>query len=86
MKQNKALSEQIATAISPVTYEYFINLDERGEFSADVRNAGKTVFEIEGFDIFEDGFMDHKRDLSGLTEYLCDLGIIFHKDAIVLAN
>ena len=33
-------------------FEYFVNLDERGEFFADVRSAdGDTVFEIHGFDI-----------------------------------
>jgi hypothetical protein len=31
-------------------YRYFINLDERGSFSADVRNPRKrTIFEIHGF-------------------------------------
>jgi hypothetical protein len=36
--------------------EYYINLDERGEFFADVRNAeGDTVFEIHGFDISKTG-------------------------------
>lgn len=58
-------------------YGYYINLDERGEFYADVRDpTGKTVFEIHGFEIFEDGFMSSKEDLSGLQEYLGDLGVI----------
>lgn len=58
-------------------YEYFINLDERGDFSADVRNSnGKTVFDIEGGEIFEDGFMRHKNDIAGLEGYLKELGII----------
>lgn len=37
-------------------YKYFINLDERGSFYADVRNqAGKTVFEIKaGNELAED--------------------------------
>ena len=52
-------------------YEYFINLDERGEFDADVRDPdGNTVFEIKGFEIFEDGFMEHKHDLEGLEDLL----------------
>lgn len=60
-------------------YTYHINLDERGEFFADVRDeAGKTVFEIHGFEIFEDGFMRDKHDLAGLHEYLCDLEVINH--------
>ena len=37
-------------------YRYFINLDERGEFYADVRNVrDRSIFEIKGFEIFEDG-------------------------------
>lgn len=72
-------------------FEYFINLDERGSFYADVRNqAGETVFEIKAgnelaedeTNIFEDGYMRHKNDLSGLTEYLQDLQIIGEKDTI----
>lgn len=63
-------------------YGYYINLDERGEFYADVRNAlGSTVYEIHAGDpeegsIFEDGFMRHKHDVEGLTDYLRDLDII----------
>jgi len=55
---------------------YYINLDERGEFFADVRDClGQTVMEIHGFDIFEDGFMSHANDINGLLEYMIDLGI-----------
>ena len=61
----------------PKAFKYFINLDERGEFYADVRNPqGDTVFEIKGFDIFEDGFMNDKADMGGLKEYLVSLGIM----------
>lgn len=71
----------------PGVYSYFINLDERGEFFADVRNTnGKTVFEIHGFEIFEDGFMKHKRDLRGLEEYLKSLGIMPQKSRLVGGN
>jgi len=55
---------------------YHINLDERGEFYADVRRGGETIFEIKGFDIFEDGWMKHKEDMIGLVEYLEHLGLI----------
>lgn len=55
---------------------YHINLDERGEFYADVRRDDETIFEIKGFDIFEDGFMQHKNDIGGLREYLGDLGLL----------
>lgn len=55
--------------------KYYINLDERGEFYADVRRDDKTIFEIKGFEIFEDGFMDHKEDIVNLFTYLVDLDI-----------
>ena len=68
--------------MSAPTFGYSINLDERGEFYADVRDAaGTSLFEIhapddQGGSIFEDGYMKHKDDLSGLESYLVDLGII----------
>lgn len=70
------------------TFEYFINCDERGEFRADVRDPnGTTVFEVEGFEIFEDGFMKHKNDLTGLAEYLGNhLGILSANDTLVSGN
>lgn len=73
-------------------YSYSINLDERGSFYADVRNAaGDTVFEVRagnelGEDessIFEDGYMRDKHDLDGLAGYLRDLGILKSDDTIV---
>jgi len=70
-----------------MTYEYFINLDERGEFFGDVRNpAGKTVFEIHGFDIFENGFMNHSRDITSLELHLKNLKIITADDRVVKGN
>lgn len=72
---------------APRTYEYFINLDERGEFYADVRNPeGQTVYEIRGQDIFEDGFMKHSKDLDGLQAYLTDLGFLSPNDYLVHGN
>lgn len=65
------------------TLEYFINLDERGEFYADVRYRDDTVFEIKGFEIFEDGFMKHKRDLCELNAYLVSLGVMNACDYLV---
>lgn len=73
-------------------YGYYINLDERGDFNADVRNTdGETVFEIRAgrsldedeSSIFEDGFMQHKEDLSGLTEYLRSLGVIAQEATVL---
>jgi len=68
------------------TYEYYINLDGRGEFSADVRDPnGKTVVEF-GEGIFEDGFMRNKNDISGLEDYLKSMKIIKSSDRLVKAN
>lgn len=59
------------------TLDYYINLNERGDFFADVRDreTDNTVFEIHGFDIFEDGFMDSTKDMTGLYEYMEYLGL-----------
>lgn len=66
------------------TYEYFINLDERGEFYADVRDlGGNTVIEIKGFDIFEDGYMKNKNDLAGLLDYMIEVDIANDGDELV---
>lgn len=68
-------------------YQYFIDLDERGEFFADVRDVeDNTVFEIHGFQIFEDGFMSDKYDLSGLYDYLIALGILADHDTLIGAQ
>lgn len=65
-------------------FTYYINLDERGSFYADVRNSDEeTVFEISGFDIFEDGFMDDKNDMDGLHSHLVKLGIMAPGDKLV---
>jgi len=64
---------------------YYIDLDERGSFRADVRTVkGNTVFEIaagnelgeDECSIFDDGFMKDKNDLEGLTEHLRGMGVI----------
>lgn len=65
-------------------YQYHINIDERGEFSASVYSLDshgdwiKEVACIDGIDaqIFEYGFMRHKRDLVGLRNYLINIKII----------
>ena len=65
-------------------YEYYINLHERGCFFADVRDhTGDSVFEIHGFDIFEDGFMRHPYDLDGLHDLLFSHGYINENDNLV---
>lgn len=74
----------MAMTDSPI-FGYYINLDERGDFYADVRDPdGETVFAFHagaslGEDetsIFEDGYMKDKDDVAGLTEYLRQLEII----------
>lgn len=66
---------------------YYINLDERGEFYADVRDSfGDTVFQIRGFDIFDDGFMAHKNDIAGLRKHLIDLGIMTEQQTLTTGN
>ena len=77
-------------------FEYYINLNERGSFYADVRKAidGQTVFEIKAGDelvegessIFEDGFMKHKDDLDGLKSHLVSLGIMKEDQRLVRGN
>ena len=77
----------------PSKFGYYVNLNERGSFYADVRNEqGTTVFEVRdgnelGEDessLVEDGFMRHNEDLEGLQSYLQSLGII-PKDAQLLS-
>ena len=77
------------------TFQYFIKLDERGSFSADVRDeSGQTVFTILAGDelgedessIFEDGFMKHKGDLVGLRYHLINLGIMTTADQLTKGN
>lgn len=68
-------------------YFYYINVDERGEFSADVRDTDdNTVFEIEGFSIFEDGYMSDKEDIEGLKGHISRLGILPDGYDIVKGN
>lgn len=58
-------------------FGYYINLDERGDFYADVRDVdGNTVYEIRGLDFFDDGFMSDKYDLIGLELLLTKLEVI----------
>jgi hypothetical protein len=65
------------------TFHYYINLDERGEFNADVRDENdNTVLEITGDD-FEMGVLKHKHDHDGLWRHLINLGIIKHGDKLV---
>lgn len=75
----------LAPINSAVEYYHHVNLDERGSYSADVRDADdKQIFLILAGDelsdgessIFEDGFMKHKDDMAGLTDLLISLTLI----------
>ena len=71
--------------------EYFVNLDERGEFHADVRTEnGTTIFEIEGIthlnELVEDGFIKHSRDLAGILAYIQDCRLADETDTLSKAN
>lgn len=72
------------------TYEYHINLNERGQFYADVRDENeKSVYWIkvgygdEDNNPVEDGFMKDLRDIRGLEAYLKDIGIISQGSKLV---
>ena len=67
------------------SFGYYINLNERGYFEADVRDqSGKTIFEVKSglslaageSDLIEDGFMKHANDLKGLETYLKSLRLL----------
>ncbi|TBW57423.1 hypothetical protein EZI54_07125 [Marinobacter halodurans] len=67
--------------VSDGRFGYFINLDERGAFSADVRDlSGYTVFSYDSMEqVAEDidaGFIKHAKDLSGIGEMLVSHGLI----------
>jgi hypothetical protein len=65
-------------------FEYVIDLDERGEFKATVYDdKGNQVFEINGFDLFDDGYMKHKDDIDGLKAYLVGLCIMQDGDKLI---
>jgi hypothetical protein len=74
------------------TYEYFINLDERGYFNADVRDpdTGETIFEIVDIEhaneLIEDGFLSTVHDAAEIGDYLDELGIINEEDIVIEGN
>jgi len=71
------------------TYEFVVNLDERGSFYADVRDpdTDESIYEIDTEKIqqlCEDGYMLHNQDYEGLESYLKQLDIIEDDDGIIL--
>lgn len=72
-------------------FGYYVNLNERGSFYADVRNAdGSTVFEVRGgrelgeddTSMVEDGYMTSYTDVDGLRDFLVNTGVIPEKSAV----
>lgn len=71
-------------------FGFYVNLDERGEFSADVRDVNEnSIYEIEfpcaddEMSLIEAGYMKNPRDISGLTDYLRQVGMIGSEDRIL---
>lgn len=66
-------------------YGYYVNFDRPDGFFADVRNTlGKTVFEIRDTEIIDAGLMRHKRDVSGLRDYLVEQGLMDRRQLLLL--
>lgn len=69
------------------TYRYHINLDERGEFYADVRDPfGETVFEINteaAYGLVEGGMVKDVRNPSKIKEHLVYLNFIDDGDEVI---
>ncbi|CAN7526288.1 hypothetical protein LJR168_003779 [Pseudoxanthomonas sp. LjRoot168] len=74
-------------------FGYYIDRQERGGFTADVRNeAGATVYEVRAGNelgpdetsIIDDGFMKHATDMDGLQEYLIQLNIMQPGDELMM--
>jgi hypothetical protein len=77
----------MTTLTDKAPYQYSINLDERGEFYADVRHSQEhTVFEIHGFDLIEDGWLRHTTDVDGLQRYLISLQLMTPDEQLVPGN
>ena len=64
-------------------FGYYVNLDERGSFYADVRDIrDNTIYEVSSDDEdgtvweVESGFMSDPHDLEGLAGYLAEMSII----------
>lgn len=72
-------------------FEYFINLNERGYFNADVRNeSGKTIWQIESIkeaqELLEDGFITDFEDIAQIEDHLKNNHFIDFDDFVVSGN
>lgn len=89
----KILKNEDSTMSKPDYYGLIVNLDERGQFYADVCDLdGTTVFEIKsdeeegGIWLIDDGYMKHKEDVSGLQDYLVEMEVIPAKSSVFEAR
>ena len=62
-------------------YYYYINLNERGDFNADIRDANNTtLYEIASpeclTELVDSGYMNHYQDITSLKAYLIDMSIL----------
>lgn len=69
------MSKRAASGTLPTSFTYWIDMDERGEFKATVYDSRDREVMSINEEIFEDGYMRHKKDLRGLASYLEELGI-----------
>lgn len=72
-------------------FKYYVNLDERGDFNADVRDQnGTSVYEIHDADhlweMIDAGYLEGKRDLTGLQDYLVGTLVMGEDDRLVSGN
>lgn len=72
-------------------FGYYVNLDERGSFYADVRDIrDNTIYEVRSDDgsvwEVEAGFMSDPHDLEGLAGYLAEMSIIAKGDEILSSD
>jgi hypothetical protein len=68
---------------------YFTDLDERGEYQADVRDmdTDETIFEIfsdedGNVSLIDDGFMKNIDDMDGLLWHMVDVGLAHKEDTL----
>lgn len=74
-------------------FGFYVNLDERGEFFADVRNSQHvSVFSVripsddESMDLVDAGYMSHPKDIGGLTDYLREMSVIGPDDRVLTSS
>lgn len=85
MLSNEGFSMPESSEALPPLFGYYVNLDERGSFYADLRNEhGDSVYSVYGGNMIDEddmslvemGYMTDFKDTSGLHEYLSEMGII----------